>query len=472
MGSASRAASVAVNEAREPCWHRRARRRRAHARVLVRLGQAAELLGAHHSSQGMGAERAGGGNARCGAAGEPAVLRGPRKPEWGCPCGHSGNWACRVRCQRCGRAAPQRIAEAARAAAACRTTAAPGPGGGSSAEATRSAPRSHGAPGAVPTFAEVVERRWPARGSQARGAGGAGAAPPPAGGSAGSSDSRRQTELRYWRERRAAAVRAGPCAVLDVEECDRHIKSIEQGLLAARPWAARVQAATDARKAAADRAVSARRDLAAARRALEALEAEAVEADAALGRAEAALAAVQAEGAGRPGYAAGRPAAPSANDVDAALRVLGAAVAGCGAGVDTGAAEVWMEQLRGVVGTAHSAAAGGAADGAVAAAGGRDGSAQLGAPDAAGPAPATGGADSGPDVASTRRAGAAGGRPLVSGRRGTSPAMSVSSRDSAGTGRSRSRDDAEARRQAAVTAGEVRAGRQRTLDDVFSRGAA
>eukprot|EP00969_Alexandrium_andersonii_P226391 9997244-Alexandrium_andersonii.AAC.1 len=46
-----------------------------------------------------------------------AVLPGPRAPCWGCPCGHADNWACRLRCQRCDRPAPQRIADAARAAA-------------------------------------------------------------------------------------------------------------------------------------------------------------------------------------------------------------------------------------------------------------------------------------------------------------------------------------------------------------------
>ena len=36
------------------------------------------------------------------------VLPGPRRPFWGCSCGHADNWACRVRCQRCGAAAPPR----------------------------------------------------------------------------------------------------------------------------------------------------------------------------------------------------------------------------------------------------------------------------------------------------------------------------------------------------------------------------
>jgi len=31
---------------------------------------------------------------------------GPRRPEWGCACGTEGNWACRLSCRGCGKAAP------------------------------------------------------------------------------------------------------------------------------------------------------------------------------------------------------------------------------------------------------------------------------------------------------------------------------------------------------------------------------
>ena len=34
------------------------------------------------------------------------ILPGPRKPVWGCMCGTDGNWACRLACRTCGRAAP------------------------------------------------------------------------------------------------------------------------------------------------------------------------------------------------------------------------------------------------------------------------------------------------------------------------------------------------------------------------------
>ena len=34
------------------------------------------------------------------------VLPGPRRPEWGCACGTDGNWASRLSCRSCGKAAP------------------------------------------------------------------------------------------------------------------------------------------------------------------------------------------------------------------------------------------------------------------------------------------------------------------------------------------------------------------------------
>ena len=44
------------------------------------------------------------------------VLAGPKNPRWSCSCGMDGNWASRVVCRECGKLAPQRIANAARAA--------------------------------------------------------------------------------------------------------------------------------------------------------------------------------------------------------------------------------------------------------------------------------------------------------------------------------------------------------------------
>ena len=59
-------------------------------------------------------------------ANESAVLHGPKKPLWGCNCGYAQNWACRIRCKQCDRAAPARICKAARAANAAAGTAAAG----------------------------------------------------------------------------------------------------------------------------------------------------------------------------------------------------------------------------------------------------------------------------------------------------------------------------------------------------------
>ena len=59
-------------------------------------------------------------------ANDSAVLRGPKKPAWGCNCGYAQNWACRIRCKQCDRAAPARICKDARAAHAAAGAAAAG----------------------------------------------------------------------------------------------------------------------------------------------------------------------------------------------------------------------------------------------------------------------------------------------------------------------------------------------------------
>ena len=54
------------------------------------------------------------------------VLRGPRSPPWSCGCGRLDNWASRIKCVACGRAAPQRIlAQARKADAAAGSALAP-----------------------------------------------------------------------------------------------------------------------------------------------------------------------------------------------------------------------------------------------------------------------------------------------------------------------------------------------------------
>ena len=76
----------------------------------------------------------------------------------------------------------------------------------------------------------------------------------------------------YWRERCAAAARAGQYGLSDVQECDRHLARIAEAARAARPWAARAQAATQAHDRACARLEGAAADLEAARAAVLALE--------------------------------------------------------------------------------------------------------------------------------------------------------------------------------------------------------
>ncbi len=131
----------------EPAWHRRARRARAEARVIVRLDAARARLASHHSAPFGGMRRNGGGK---GAAGGGNVLaarqlllslfdgavgnrgrqvqrgRGgggggeqlgggsrPREGEWMCRCGFPTNRPYRVACHACGR--PRSGAEVGRA---------------------------------------------------------------------------------------------------------------------------------------------------------------------------------------------------------------------------------------------------------------------------------------------------------------------------------------------------------------------
>ena len=100
-------------------------------------------------------------------------------------------------------------------------------------------------------------------------------------------------QVRYWRERRAAAARAG--AEYDISECDSQIRSLEQAAQARRPWAARMQAATDAQRQAARNFAAAEKDMAAARQAVVHFEEQERKAKDALQAAEAALNAVQTE---------------------------------------------------------------------------------------------------------------------------------------------------------------------------------
>ena len=81
--------SQAPVAAREPAWHRRARRQRSAARTLACLGRAAGLLSSHHSAQAM--PRRGGGRPEIGSnrgcvnasgGGGPSGGGGTPQSEW------------------------------------------------------------------------------------------------------------------------------------------------------------------------------------------------------------------------------------------------------------------------------------------------------------------------------------------------------------------------------------------------------
>ena len=135
------ASCLAATTSAEPAWHRRARARRAEARVLLRLGAAAELLQGHHSAQRAARQpppssmpreqqqrlsRSQRRKLQAERAGDPGEQR---RPHWGCSeCGEPRNWACRSSCRGCGASGPQHL-EAGRRAEACGG----GPGGGRTA---------------------------------------------------------------------------------------------------------------------------------------------------------------------------------------------------------------------------------------------------------------------------------------------------------------------------------------------------
>ena len=102
-------------------------------------------------------------------------------------------------------------------------------------------------------------------------------------------------EARYWRERKAAAARAGPMAAEDVAFCDSKLGEIAAVRRQARPWANRMQAATDAFRKAEVKVKAAAADLAAAHAALASLETCHKHAEEEFASSATALAAVKAE---------------------------------------------------------------------------------------------------------------------------------------------------------------------------------
>ncbi|CAK0871936.1 unnamed protein product, partial [Prorocentrum cordatum] len=307
---------------------------------------------------------------------DPAVLPGPREPCWGCPCGHAGKWACRVRCQRCGKPAPQRIADAARAAAKKRPPREAVPAPDTPGEHRQRSAGGGQAPGPV-SYAALVQRLLPSPSVPAAPPGDVAMPSPVAAGASPDAPatelSQAQREFRYWRERRTAAQRYA--AEADVAECDRQIRaSLELAAQASRPWAVRVQAAADLQKAAAAKLQATTDDLAEARRAVVHFEAEAAKAQEALRLADAALLAVQAEAT--PARAP-PPAQLTEAGVDAAFATLAAATSvlqqrgGGSGGGGGGEAAALVEQLRALVAAAvRGAAAEVPAAGAAAAAAG------------------------------------------------------------------------------------------------------
>ncbi len=327
----------------------------------------------------MGKTAAGGKGT--GSQTDPVLLPGPRKPCWGCRCGFDDNWACRLRCQRCDRPAPQRYSDAARAAAKTWHVRPQQRGGGT----TQRGPQQRGGGttqrgGVAPkSYADAVRQFLPsaAAAGQSQGPNGDQSMRPAETVSQDAATlTSQQKQLRYWRERRAAAVRAE--ADSDIQDCDQQIRALEQAAKAARPWDVRVQAATDAQRAAAAKLDSVQADLDGARHAVTHFESEVRQAQAALADADAALAGVRAEGA--PARAAAERSAPELTDagIRAALDLLAAAGAallppggagGAGAGAGAGGAgagagaAALVEQLRGALNTAATAQCGAGAAG-------------------------------------------------------------------------------------------------------------
>jgi len=86
--------------------------------VLLATAKSAELLARHHGSMAP----------QSGWA--QHVLKGPKLPHWGCSCGEAENWASRLQCRGCSKAAPARVSAAAREAAKTPSAAQPsGPNG-------------------------------------------------------------------------------------------------------------------------------------------------------------------------------------------------------------------------------------------------------------------------------------------------------------------------------------------------------
>ena len=241
----------------------------------------------------------------------------------------------------CGRDAPQRISDAARAAAKTWQPDAAAGVPSTLQYGNRAAGRPKRQTSAVQdkSYAAIVKRFIPCAGNGALtedGGGDVSMEPCP---SPAVQSTPEHKQLRYWRERRSTAVRWG--AADDVVECDKQIQLLEQLAQAQRPWGARVQAATAAQRSAEARCTFTKEDLDAARIAVAHFEQEYQQAQKSLEEAEASLAAVRAEGA----QGASRPDILSSSAVSDALATLAAAAGAGGAGAGPAMAQM-VEHLR------------------------------------------------------------------------------------------------------------------------------
>ena len=178
------------------------------------------------------------------------LLRGPRQPLWGCGgCGEGANWACRTQCRACGKMAPRSVADRAkqadaqwrarRAEAAAKVAVPALRQGATGKQQPRTAPAkprkpAHPTPGPR-TFAEVVMDLGILDGEDDQVSG------------AGGTDEERaehQLEVRYWRDRRQAALRAKEYGKSDLDLCEAKLEELAAAERDARPWAHRVQAAS------------------------------------------------------------------------------------------------------------------------------------------------------------------------------------------------------------------------------------
>ena len=128
-----------------------------------------------------------------------------------------------------------------------------------------------------------------------------------------------EVEERYWKERKAAAQRAGPIGAADVAVCEQQLQRLADAAKAARPWVARMQAATHAVTRAQERRETATADLEAAQLVVTAMQKALDEATAAELAAKNELQAIKSEQA-QPGAQEDQRAGPFGQALQALLQ--------------------------------------------------------------------------------------------------------------------------------------------------------